>query len=351
MGLPQIEVVFQNLASTAVERSQRGIVSLILKDSTNTTFDEITYKSLSEVKQEDWTTANYGYIRDVFKGKPSKVLVIRIDPASTDYTAALNRLKTREWNWNAVPGAQSGEIAALVTFIKEQREAGKPFKAVYPNSASNHEGIVNFTTDEIKTDEKTYTTAEYCARIAGVLAGLPFTRSATYFPLDEIISVKESDTPDQDINNGELIIIFDGRKHKLARGINSLVTYTATKKEDFSKIAVVEVIDQAREDIKRTFADHYVSMKNSYVNKLLFVSAVNSYLQSLVNAGALDGEAVNKVAIDVAAIRQHLTDKGVDVTEMSDQEIKTANTGSRLFVGGAIKPLDAMEDLQFIVSI
>ena len=43
MGLPIIDISFKQLAKTAVIRSQRGIVALILKDTTKaslTVFDE-----------------------------------------------------------------------------------------------------------------------------------------------------------------------------------------------------------------------------------------------------------------------------------------------------------------------
>ena len=46
MGLPVIDISFKQLAKSSVARSQRGIVALILKDTTKTSltvFDEGRY--------------------------------------------------------------------------------------------------------------------------------------------------------------------------------------------------------------------------------------------------------------------------------------------------------------------
>ncbi len=36
MGLPEVNIVFRSLAVSAIERSERGIVALVVKDSTAT---------------------------------------------------------------------------------------------------------------------------------------------------------------------------------------------------------------------------------------------------------------------------------------------------------------------------
>ena len=63
----------------------------------------------------------------------------------------------------------------VAAWIKEARDDHhKTFKAVLPNCTADHEGIINLTTDNITSTLGTtaFTTAEYCCRIAGVLAGL-----------------------------------------------------------------------------------------------------------------------------------------------------------------------------------
>lgn len=44
--------------------------------------------------------------------------------------------------------------------------------------------------------------------------------------------------------------------------------------------------------------------------------------------------------------RQYLKDKGVDVANMTDQEIKVADTGTKVFLTGHIGIPDTMEDAE-----
>lgn len=356
MGLPIVDITFKTLAATAIARSQKGIVALILKDDTGT-FDSKEYKGVENIVSTDYTAANLDYIKMTFKGTPSKVIVERIPTTSVDYSAALNRLKYKHWNYLAVPGIQTADVEDIASFIKGQRANNKKtYKAVLPDSASDDIGVINFTTDDIKTEAKTYTNVEYCARLAGIFAGLPYTRSATYFELPEVISITPSETPDADIDAGKLILISGAKgKVKIARAVNSFTTFTPSKSKSFSKIAVVEVLDQIQDDVRETFENDYVGkVKNSYTNKILFVSSVNGYLEGLAKEEALDPDAENKVAIDIAAIRTYLKSIGKDadvVDAMKDEQVKRENTDSNLFVGGKCKPLDAIEDLKLGIAL
>lgn len=353
MGLPQILIEFKTKGTTAVKRSARGIVALILKDDTDTSFTTKAYSSIAEVDGDDWTEKNRDYIEKTFMGAPSLVLVERVAAASEDYNEALLRLKNKKWNYLAIPELEAGQTAAVEAWVKGERNTDKKtFKVVLPSSGSDHEGIINFATAGITAGGKAYSTAEYCARIAGILAGMPFSRSATYYVLSEVESITESTTPDEDIDGGKLILVNDGEKIKIGRAVNSLVTVTAEKGEDFKKIKIVDAVDLVRDDIRDTFDSGYVgNVVNSYDNKVLFLAAVNAYFKELTRMDVLDPEYDNLASIDVEAQRTYLAGKGIDVSGMDGQQIKEANTGSLVFAVAAVKFLDAMEDLKFTVEM
>ena len=50
MGLPEISIEFKTLSSTAIKRSERGIVAMILKDDTD---EELRYVYTSLDKVDD----------------------------------------------------------------------------------------------------------------------------------------------------------------------------------------------------------------------------------------------------------------------------------------------------------
>jgi hypothetical protein len=356
MGLPEVNINFSSLAVSAIQRSQRGIVALILVDSTKITFNSKVYTSITEIDPLDWTAGNKAYIEQAFLGVPSKVIVERVSvPVGEDvlsYNAALIRLSFKKWNYLAVPGIAGADIATVATQIKAWRDTdNRLYKAVLPNNVADHEGIVDFTTAGIVVGASTYSASQYTARIAGILAGLPLTRSATYYVLPEVDAITEHTTPDDDIDDGELILINDGEKIKIARGVNSLTTTTVSKGADFKKIKIIEGHDLVKEDITRTFNDEYVGkVNNNYDNQVLFIIATNAYLSG-ITGDVLDPSAVNAVGVAIEAQRAAWLAQGTDVSGLSDQEIKEKSFGSKVFLAGPLKFSDAVEDLDFNISV
>ncbi|BBI32486.1 phage tail sheath subtilisin-like domain-containing protein [Cohnella abietis] len=355
MGLPEISISFTSLAVSAIQRSQRGIVALILQDNTGN-FDSKEYKAITEVETTEWTPANLDLIQKTFLGVPSKIIVERIAIGSgetpADYAEALNRLAGKRWNYLAAPKATTTDVTKIATQIKTWRDANKKtFKAVLPNSANDHEGIINFTTGGIVVGETIYTASDYTARIAGILASLPLTRSSTYYVLPEVETITESVDPKADIDAGKLILINDGEKIKIGRGVNSLTTLSEGKTADFTKIKIIEGHDLVQDDISRTFSDNYVGkVNNSYDNQALFITAVNSYLRRL-EGDVLDPAADNRATVDIEAQRLAWEDIGEDTTSWNDQKVKETTFQAKVFLGGALKFLDAVEDLQLKIAV
>lgn len=347
MGLPEINIVFQSKAETAIKRSANGIVALILRDATKSDITSYSYTNESEVVKSHWTTTNYDYISKTFLGGPQRVIVERIGAEDT-YDDALARLKNKKWNYLAIPSLADNE-KDIADWIIAQRNAKKTFKAVLPYAANN-EGIINFATNDIKVGTKVYTTAEYCCRIAGLLAGLPMTEGATYQTLAEVESITESTTPDDDIDGGKFILINDGEKVKVARGVNSLHILSGDKTEDMKKIKIIEGMDLMRDDIRSAFENNYIGINNSYDNKVMFVAAINQYFDGLLREGVLYGDAENTADIDVNAQRDWLAQK-YDISEYSDEQIRKTKTGSYVFVTADVTFCDAIENLKFSINM
>ena len=322
MGLPEINIVFQSKAETAIKRSANGIVALILRDATKSDITSYSYTNESEVVKSHWTTANYDYISKTFLGGPKRVIVERIGTEDT-YDDALARLKNKKWNYLAIPSLADNE-KDIADWIIAQRSAKKTFKAVLPY--------------------------EYCCRIAGLLAGLPMTEGATYQTLAEVESITESTTPDDDIDGGKFILINDGEKVKVGRGVNSLVTLSGDKTEDMKKIKIIDSLDLIRDDIKASFEENYINVVNSHENKMLFIGAVNQYFKSLQSQGVLYDGADCRAYIDVQSQREWLAQK-YDVSDWTDSEVEVANTGSIIFAGADITIQDCIEDLSFKIGL
>lgn len=351
MKLPQIVIEFNSKAQSIITRSERGVVAVVLKDDTEEALPMATYKSLAEVDFTTMTEENYQYLKLVFESSPSKVIVVTIPTTEEDYSKALSKLEIYKWNYLTVPSADAEASTTISSWIKSQRTNNKIFKAVLANTNADCEGVINFTTTNIVSttvEDKVFSAAEYCARIAGIVAGLSLDRSLTYYELTDIVSCDLATDPDERVDAGELIVVFDGEKYKIGRGVNSL---TDTTNDDLKKIKIIEGKDMVLEDIKTTFEDNYVGrVINDYDNKQNLVAAIISYFRS-IEGNVLDINYENTCSISAEANREYLESHGTDTEAMTDVEILQANTGSHVYLNASIKYVDAMEDLDLQINM
>lgn len=359
MGLPELLISFRQKASIAVQRGNRGMAAILLDDDTKGQFLS-PYRREKELKKEDWSEENLKMLKLAFKGAPQKVLAVRMLKAdgAADLEGTLKEILPVNIDYLAYPGYTSGQMAAVKAFLDEAYAKGKKVKAVLPSCDADCEHIVNFATPGItakwedQEEAEEYTCAQYTCRIAGILAGLPLTQSSTYYALDEVVDAQgmEEDA-DAAIDAGKLILVFDGEKYKIGRGVTSLVKVSGEKTEDLKKIKIVEGMDVLRYDIYTTFEENYVGkVVNGYDNKQMFVGAVNDYFRRLYGS-VLDGNADNYVEVSAELNREYLENHGIDTTNMTEQELKEANTGSWMLLEGTVKFLDAAEDLKLQMTM
>jgi hypothetical protein len=345
MGLPQVNILFKKLAANAVERGNRGIVALLLKDTAGLGTFEITNTTeipvaLNATNKKQLELALIGAVNSPLK------VIFRVGNEA-NWNTGLAWLETVKFDYLAIPEIVAGDLASLYTWLGNQRSNGKMIKAILPSAAADKEYVINFTTGSIVSGGTTYTAAQYCARIAGLIAGTPLTMATTFQPLPEVTSVQSYTKTQLDtaIDNGEFVIFHDGEKVKVARGVNSFKTTTVDKTVSYKKIKIVDILDLIFTDITKTISDNYIGKyPNGYDNKVLLLTAIQGYFRQLEADQLLDVD-MNSVGIDIAAQKLFLQSQGVDVSKMTDEQIKVANTADQVFILGNIKPLDAMEDI------
>ena len=386
LGLPQIYITFESKAATSIARSARGIGSLIFNDSHVTDEDGVKYALIEDSTDipSGIDEINTDLIQKALLGTPNRLHVYFIPPATheeereqekvvetevdgetiTDteietVTVTVNATVTQadvlkkcedvKFNYIAHPTGKTTDQQNLAAWVKSQRtNRHKTFKAVVAHYDADDYGVINFTTNKIRVNNPayidalalvdgdetavadipkyvTYTPNQYTARIVGILAGLGLDRSATYYELSEVVDVAEYDDIDTHINQGELCLFDekDGNGVKIARGCNSLHTFTPTVGFDFRFIKIVEAIDLIKDDIRDTFRNDYVGkVQNTYDNKMLLIAAINSYLNSL-QGNVLDRTSANTnyVEIDYDANLNYIKSRGVDTADMAEQSI------------------------------
>lgn len=378
-GAPQVLITFKTKATTAIARSARGIVVMILKNEKTDTLGYYKINDVTDIPAEGLTEANVDLIKKCLLGTPLRVLVYTIPDDSVEsstvtQSSVLKQIANVKWNYICNPTGDAQDMEDLASWIKTMRNNKyKTFKAVVANQEADDKGVINFCTGNIRvlnpeytaaeagsavvgeavvsSDEEyiTYSAAQYTARIAGILAGLALDRSATYYQLDEVVSCEAYEDIDSLINDGQLLLFDeqDGNGVKIARACNSLTTFTTDVGEDFRYIKIVECIDMITDDIRDTFKTSYIGKYiNDYDHKMNFINAILIYFKEL-KGNVLDNSptAINTVDIDVEAQKDYATLHGDDPSTMTDQQIREYNTGTKVMLEGRITPVNAMEDL------
>lgn len=351
---PTFVIEFMQKAVTAITRSAQGIVALVLDDATMTD-DVKVYNNYSEVKSTDVDKKNLMLLDLTFRGKPRKVIVVKKQEEINDTVAILKKYK---YNYLAMPSATEQVMTALISYVNEVRKKLKGFMKVifYNASAPDDMAVINFAEFSnakisFNGEETTITGAEYTCRIAGILAGLPDSRSATYYELSELVDMDIVSDPDAAAAAGKLVVLFEDAKYKLGRAINSLTTLTDGITAAFQKIRIVSTMDLIKEDIVTTFRDSYVGKYvNDYANKVRFCGAANSYLHGLEPL-LLDENMLNEIRVSYEKNKAYLESQGIPTADLTYQQILQYNTGSYVGLDGDASPTDTMEDLDLGINL
>lgn len=355
MGLPSINIIFKAAAESTIQRIRKGVVAVIVRDAAESAQGSHVLTSESQIPGT-LGTDNQAYIKRAFIGyeaKARQVLVYVLAVTATSFADAMAWLDTQSFDYLVgPPDITSDEAKELGDWVKEARaDRASIAKAVLPNYAGDHEAIVNFSAAGIQVGETPYTAGAYASRIAGLIVGTPMTMSCTYAPLPEVTDIERL-TPteaDKAVDDGKLILIHDGEKVKVGMGVNCLQTIRADQNSTMKKIKIVEVLDIINVNLRRACQDSWIGKHSaSYDDKCLLISAVRDYLATLETEGIITSDF--SVGIDLEAVREYLTGKGKDVSNMSEQELKEADTGNEVFLEASIHILDAIEKIRIRVN-
>lgn len=370
MGLPNIQISFEELGVTAIKRGEKGIVALVL-------YDEKTTKNLNDIYEmydaNDYPDSldeyNITQIKKTWLGyitTPRKV-ILAIEPLTEGVKkgdvshASFDALENLNWDVLAIPGIEQTEIEGVGAWIKSLNDNyQKGVIAVLPNGRLDDESIVNYTTPTVTDfNDETHATTDYTARLAGLIAGTPLQISCTFAPLMELKSCTsyKKDELDSRIDLGELVLFNDGEKIKVARGVNSLVTVSENKRGGFKKIKLVQLMHLIQSDIKKAAEDNYIGKyANNYDNKVLLASAIYGYLLELERAGLAErGQSLCR--IDLEAQRNYLISTGYKTKDGRGQEdweeidIMYGDTDDKVFLKARAKLLDAIEEIELPIEI
>lgn len=371
IGMPDIEIKFKSLAATAMRRGEKGQLLMIVKeDKEGDAYNKfVTATDFNEVK-DTFTEKNQKYIMDAMSEAPRELYVVRVNEGGisfeedtegnafeyiTSVEEALDLVKAKAHRncWITIAEPTESETQSLINFvISENKFNKKRYKAlVYQAKDPNNMHIVNFTTEEFRykgEKEEVQSGIELIPRMAGALAGQPFSTSIISRVFRDIDFVTEPEDLDKAVDEGEFFLYADEGEVRVARGVNSLVDLEKDQSVDMKFITIVEQMDLMFSDIYAVWnRDYKGRYANSLDNQMLFVSALKSYLGELERDQILDPNFNNDVEIDQEA--QRLANIPIygseEVESWSESVLLERTVGTNVYLKFNIKMLNTMEDV------
>ncbi|AQR98116.1 phage tail sheath C-terminal domain-containing protein [Clostridium saccharoperbutylacetonicum] len=355
--LPVLEVNFKQLLATFIERSERGIAILIVRDDTDKSYNYKKYVEQEDLDKDKalYTNDNFQYLSDVISFGVAELSVIRIDE-DDEITVGLNLIATKlKTGWISTVGTAE-DYTAINSWIKARANEGKTYQALtYKSTAPDHPMITNFTNPSVTFLEEARgkrNGVEYLPSLLAIACVCNVTRGMTYFVCKNLKEVEPVADVTNSLNNGELILINDFDCVRVGTAINSLVTIDESKGifDDMRYIEIMEATNMMKDDIRDIYKTKYVgACKNSTDNQMIFISAVNTYFEGLADSEILDNAYDNYAYININKQRKAWETVKPEAKTWDDTKVKNMTFKRSTFLGADIKVLGSMMNLDFDV--
>ncbi|HBG7675759.1 TPA: phage tail sheath family protein [Clostridioides difficile] len=247
-----------------------------------------------------------------------------------EYQAFLDKIES--YSFNALGClATTTEIKSLfVEFTKRMRDkVGAKFQTVlYKKSDADYEGVVSVE-NKIKDTELLESSLIYWT--TGAIAGCDINKSNTNKTYDGEFDVDVNYTQiqlEEALKTGKFIFHKVGDEVHVLEDINTFVSSTDDKNDDFSSNQTVRVLDQIANDIAILFNTKYLGkVPNDKAGRISFWNDVVKHHKELEN---------------IRAIEDFKTD---------DVSVELGNDKKTVIVSDAVKVINAMSKLYMTVSV
>ncbi|MDR1754113.1 MAG: phage tail sheath family protein [Eubacterium sp.] len=213
------------------------------------------------------------------------------DYLSAQHAKFLEKAESYSFNAIGCPYDDIGINGIYADFAKRLRDdVGVKFQAVCFNIPADHEGVVNVVS-EISSPDESFGRSALIYWITGIIAGCAVNRSNLNrkYDGDFVINIDYSQSKlVEAIKNGQFMLHNVNGERKVLADINSLVTVTAEKGDNFKENQTVRVIDQIANDVALMFNERYLGIvPNNDSGRASLWSDIVTHHQTLSKLGAI----------------------------------------------------------------
>ena len=317
-----------NSIATAKCKGEKGnqLSTEILEGTTSGTFDVNVYFGNTLVYSANVRTA------DELKAVDNGFVVWTVDSIATteratmtggadgetvtadEYSAFLDASESYSFNAMGCLSTEAAIQALYVQEVKDMREkSGIKYQVVLFNNAADYEAVVN-----VKNS------ADAVWWTLGAIAGCAVNKSNTNKVYDGEFDIPVPYTQAQleaAIKAGEFVFHKVGQDIRVLTDINSLVTTTSEKGEDFKSNQTIRVIDQIAMDIASIFNTKYIGqIPNNPSGRVSLWNDIVSHHQQLELLGAIEAfDSANVVVNEGSTKKSVVVSDAITVTNAMEQ--------------------------------
>lgn len=214
---------------------------------------------------------------------------------------ALNALESYSFNVLGCLSASSSVKSLYTEYTKRLRdEMGVKFQLVVYNQTADYEGVINVKN---KVSDQGVEESSLVYWLSGAEADCAINKSCTNMTYDGEFTVitdyKQSEL-EAAIRAGELIFHKVGDEVRVLDDINSLVSVTDEKGEDFKSNQTIRVLDQVGNDIALLFNNKYLGkIQNNKSGRVSFWSDIVAYDKELEKLQAIENFDSAEVVVEL----------------------------------------------------
>lgn len=217
------------------------------------------------------------------------------------HQAFLDKIESYTFNTMGCVSTEDTIKSLYVSFVKRMREeVGAKFQLVLQGKAPDYEGVINVK-NTVTDDNYPVSAAVYW--VTGASAGCAVNKSNTNKVYDGefAIGVDYTQTQlEQALKAGEFLFHRVGDEIRVLDDINSFVSFTVDKNEDFSSNQVIRVLDQIANDIAVLFNTKYLGkVQNNNAGRVALWNDIVTYNRQLEQLEAITDFVSEELTVEM----------------------------------------------------
>lgn len=260
--------------------------------------DEQTVELPTELKSNDFVAWKADATLVATAGTPLTGGTNGAAPTGTEYQAFLD--KVEPYNFNTLGCLANDPVISglFVAFTKRMRDkVGAKFQTVVYRSAADYDGVISVENKVTDADEQSLV-----YWVTGAAAGCAVNKSNTNktYNGEFTVDVDYTQTALEDaLKAGKFILHKVGDEVRVLEDINTFVTFTDEKNEDFGSNQTIRVLDQIANDIAVLFNTKYLgNIPNNESGRISFWNDVVKHHKELETIQAIEGFKADDVKIE-----------------------------------------------------